>query len=115
MIQTVEQIAESVRSLPLSDLERFFDLVEPVRSKIQAENEVKRSEVADTIARFKDAERWIEDHKEEYDGQWVCLYGDQLIAHGADGKKVYDEARAVGILSPFIERIKAKELPFGGW
>jgi hypothetical protein len=59
--------------------------------------------------------QWIEEHKEEYDGQFVLLEGDVLIAHGTDPKKLYQTARAKGIEIPFVKRVKAKDLPFGGW
>lgn len=65
--------------------------------------------------KFKLALKWIEENKEEYDGQWVVLDGDKLISHGFDGKKVYQEAKQKGIETPFLERVKAQELPFGGW
>lgn len=115
MIQTAEQIIESVRALPSSEREKFFDLAEAEKRNYISENGSKEAKVAEEIAQFRLAEQWIEDHKEEYDGQWVCLYGDKLIAHGIDGVKVYKDAKAKGIKIPFIERIKAKELPFGGW
>ena len=56
-----------------------------------------------------------DEHKEEFDGQFVLLDGDRLIAHGKDPKPLYDVAREKGIEIPFVKRIKAKELPFGGW
>ena len=115
MIQTVEQLAETVKSLPQSDRERFFDLIESGRIDDKSSNVATRAAVIESVARFRKAEQWIADHKAEFDGQWVCLYGDQLIAHGTDGKRVYDDAKAQGIRSPFIERINANELPFGGW
>ncbi|MBK6749042.1 MAG: hypothetical protein IPG67_03280 [Acidobacteria bacterium] len=114
MIQSVEQLAETVKALPQSDRDRFLELIESGRTEPKS-NGATRTELDESLARFKKAEHWIRTHKDEYDGQWVCLYGDQLIAHGLDGKKVFDEARAKGIESPFIERINANELPFGGW
>ena len=72
-------------------------------------------EQAAMIERFRKAQKWVHDHKEQYDGQFVCLYGDRLISYGTDGKAVYREAKEKGIKTPFITRVKAKELPFGGW
>jgi hypothetical protein len=115
MMQTAEQIIESLRALPLSEREKFFDLAEEEKTKILSEREAKNIELEMKNERFRRALRWIEEHKEEFDGQWVCLDGDNLIAHGFDGKKVYEEAKSKGIETPFLERVKAKELPFGGW
>lgn len=61
--------------------------------------------------KFHRAQRWIEEHKEEYDGQFVVLDGDKFVAYGTDSKAVYEEARAKGYKSPFLKRVKAKELP----
>lgn len=59
---------------------------------------------------------WVQQNKEAYADLWVVVEGDQLIASGADGKQVYDEARAAGIEIPFLVHIPPKdELPFGGW
>ena len=64
---------------------------------------------------FRRAQLWIEEHKEEYDGQFVVLDGDKLIASGPDSKTVYEEALSKGYKSPFLKRVKAENLPFGGW
>lgn len=59
---------------------------------------------------------WIEAHREEYLDQWVALDGDRLLAHGADAKRVYAEAREQGITSPYLERVSPKQEAFiGGW
>ena len=111
MAQTAEQIIENVRALPLNERERFFELLEAEKNKEngQSDDWQKKNE------KFRLALQWIEEHKEEYDGKFVVLDGDKLIACGTDSKTVYDEARAKGYKSPFLKRIKAKTLPFGGW
>lgn len=115
MNQTAETLAESVRALPESEQQRFFKLLE-AECKIESPKNGSRSTGIDEInSRIKESVYWIDIHKNEYDGQWVCLDGSQLIAHGLDAKSVYDEARSKGIETPFIERVIAKELPWGGW
>jgi len=58
--------------------------------------------------------RWIEEHRDEYAGQYVTLNGEQLISHGPDGRQVLAEARKAGIKIPFIARIESDdEPPFG--
>ncbi len=114
-MNTTEQIIENVRALLLSEKQKIFDFVEEEKLKVLSEKEAKNIELEIKNERFRRALQWIEDHKEEFDGQWVVLDGDKLIAHGKDAKSVYEKAKAKGIGTPFMERVKAKELPFGGW
>jgi Family of unknown function (DUF5678) len=111
MISTAEEIIENVRALPKFEREKFFKLVEEEKANLKPneENLELRSK------KFQLALEWIEKNKEEFDGQFVLLDGDQLIAHGKEPKSLYEQARKIGIEAPFVKRIKAKELPFGGW
>lgn len=67
--------------------------------------------------KFQKALRWIDEYRAEYLGKWVCLDGETLIAHGADAKQVYAEAKSKGIKIPFIEQVREKEpsVYWGGW
>jgi len=106
MTPNFEQAIEIVKALPKDEREK-------VRKWLDEHQDEPQNSIDDE--KFRRALKWIEDHKEEFDGQWVCLDGDKLIAHGKDAKSVYDEARAKGISTPFMERVKAKVLPWGGW
>jgi hypothetical protein len=60
--------------------------------------------------------QWLREHREEYAGQYVALWGDTLVAHGPDARKVLAEARAADRPRALLARIEAPdELPFGGW
>ncbi len=60
--------------------------------------------------------QWINEHRDEYSGQYVVIEGDQLVAHGNDGRQTLADARKAGIKIPFIAHIEASdEPPFGGW
>jgi hypothetical protein len=60
--------------------------------------------------------RWLDQHRQEYIGQWVALQGDRLLAHGMSACAVYDAARSLGVDVPSLLRIEpTEELPFGGW
>jgi hypothetical protein len=111
MTPTAEQLIKNIRSLPEPERERFFQLIEFEKDK----KTVNGHDLAERKEKFDKALQWVDEHKEEFDGQFVVLDGDQLVAHGTDSKTVYDEARAKGYESPFLKRIKAKVLPFGGW
>ena len=67
--------------------------------------------------KFQKALHWIDENRAEFLGKWVCLDGEMLIAHGADAKQVYDEAKSKGIKIPFIEQVREKETSayWGGW
>ena len=112
MTQTAEQILETVRTLPKPERDKFFDLIEvekKVKSAVQDDLDKKNE-------KFRRALQWVEEHKTEFDGKFVVLDGDELIAHGDDSKTVYEEARAKGFDSPFLKRIKnVEDAPFGGW
>lgn len=59
---------------------------------------------------------WLDAHRDEYLGQWVALAGDRLIAHGADARSVYDEARSRGVSVPYLAHVTPKvEAYVGGW
>ncbi len=106
MIQTAEKVIEIIKTLPKTERKKVRDWIDENQEPV---------EIAADNTKFRQALQWIEENKEEYDGKWVVLDGDKLISHGKDAKTVYDEARAKGIKSPFLERVKAKVLPWGGW
>ncbi|MFN7949167.1 MAG: hypothetical protein U0Z53_27685 [Blastocatellia bacterium] len=59
---------------------------------------------------------WLNQHWREYLGQYVCLEGDRLVSSGADGRRVFAEARAAGIEVPFMVRVEDPTAPqMGGW
>ena len=60
---------------------------------------------------------WAAHPSPGYIGKWVVLESDQVVASGADPKKLYEEARARGVSSPFLIFVAADEHePFaGGW
>jgi hypothetical protein len=64
----------------------------------------------------EDERAWVEAHREEFLGQWVALDGGNLLAHGTDARAVYDEARAQGVDSPYLDRVMPKvDAYVGGW
>lgn len=115
MTPTIEQAIEIIRQLPSPDREKFFDWAEEEKSKALAEKKAQNAELKAKNEKFRLALQWIEENKEEFDGKFVVLDGDKLVAFGTDSKIVYEEARAKGYKSPFLKRVKAKTLPFGGW
>lgn len=68
---------------------------------------------------FTKQHEWLRQHRHEYAGQWVVLDGDRLVGHSKNGKEIVEivrQARATGLLIPFVEFIEDASLPFtGGW
>ncbi len=70
-------------------------------------------------ARLKHLDRtkemqWLREHRQQYLGQWVLLWGDQLIASGKDPKPLVAEARANGYDRPLIVHV-TEPIDMGGW
>lgn len=105
-VSQFEQVAQMIRDLPL---EYYDDL----RALIDEEKK-KREKSLWRLERYRKAKEWLANNKEKYMNQWVCLEGDELIAHGTDALEVHAKAIAVGIESPFLHHI-VEELPWGGW
>lgn len=54
---------------------------------------------------------WLEKHRDEYDGQWVALDGDNLIAAGFDGKEVAQKVRDLGINGAYLVFVEGSNRP----
>jgi hypothetical protein len=60
--------------------------------------------------------QWLREHRQEYLGQWVLLWGDQLLASGPDPVPLVAEVRARGIARPLIVHVHDTSEPsMGGW
>ena len=106
-MQSVNEIVEAIHNLPNAEQEKIRKLLEKEKSD-------KQKEVHEQIERFKRAEKWLKENRAEYLGQWVCLYGDKLIAHGADGLEVHRQAKEAGIKSPYLVRVVEEPEAFSG-
>jgi hypothetical protein len=61
-------------------------------------------------------QEWVRAHWRQYEGKWVALSGDRLIAEAAGAREAIEKARASGVHSPFLVHVTGpSELPFGGW
>lgn len=112
MTPDFEQIIESIQQLPPVEQEKVWHWLEEKRKPRRVNgNWRERAE------KFRLALGWIDAHRAEFLGKWVCLDGETLISYGDDAKEVYREAKAKGIEIPFIEQVREEEsAPFwGGW
>jgi hypothetical protein len=50
--------------------------------------------------------KWINEHGNEYPGEWLALDGDNLLAHGPDLAKVAAAARAADVQFPLLHLVE---------
>ena len=59
---------------------------------------------------------WLNEHRDEYAGQWIALDGEKLIASGDDLKQVVSAARRLGVPDALMMRVEPSDaLPFAGF
>lgn len=114
MQSNLERIIEGVKTLQFDDLNRLTEVIDEERRHKQIEDE-KQVKLKEEIVKFKQAEKWLEENREKYMNQWVCLEGDELIAYGSDALAVDRQAKEAGIEAPFLEHVVEEKYPFGGW
>ena len=57
---------------------------------------------------------WVNQHKDEYRGQWVVLDGDRLIGHTTNADEataLFKQARSEGVRSPYVKLIPLDDEP----
>ncbi len=112
MQTNIEQVTSIIYAMPLEDLDKLSEVIDEAK---QAKRE-KKEKSNWQLERYKKARKWLDEHSEEYLNQWVCLEGDQLIAHSADGRDLYQKAKEAGIEIPFIHHIVEEPEAFlFGW
>ena len=108
-MQSANEIVNAIRSLPRGEQEK-------VRRLLIEEEREKDKKLKAELELYKKAKDWIEEHREEYLNQWVCLEGDWLVSHGMDGMEVHRKAKEAGIDAPFMVRIIDEPKNFvGAW
>lgn len=112
MQTNLEQTIEIIKTLPPED----FEKVREVFNEVERNRRNKDEKLNWRLERYKKARKWLDEHSVEYMNEWVCLEGDQLIAHGKDGLEVHNEAIKQGIESPFLHHIVEEPKYYtGGW
>ncbi|MGI8787967.1 MAG: DUF5678 domain-containing protein [Pyrinomonadaceae bacterium] len=106
MQANLEQAIEIIRALPVEDYDKLRKAID---EQEKAKGDDKKSNWQ--IERYKKARKWLDENSEKYMNQWVCLEGDKLIAHSADGRNLYQKAKDAGIEIPFIHHIVEEKYP----
>ncbi len=114
MQTTFEQIIEAARHLSPEEIRKLGEWVREQQELQNAESDGGRTELEEELQKYKLATKWIDEHRREYLGQWVCLDGEELISHGEDGVEVHREAKAKGIEVPFVVQIVEEPKYYGG-
>lgn len=107
-----EQALEVVRALSPEERQRLLRELEAERRQ-----QVESTNGGTVVRHHREPEmRWLSEHRREYIGQWVALDGERLVSHNEDLGKVFDEAHAQGVLSPFTAFMEDPDQPtMGGW
>lgn len=106
---TTSEIIDVIHSLPSGEQEK-------IRKTLENEKREKAEKLKSDLELYKKAKQWIEEHREEYLDQWVCLEGDRLVSHGMNGMEVHRQAKEAGIDAPFMVRIIDEPRNFvGAW
>ena len=58
---------------------------------------------------------WLKSNRQNYVGQWVALFGGNLVVAGDDARTVLENARAKGIERLLLVHVQADEPFSGGW
>lgn len=75
----------------------------------------RRRAATEELQNARLAMTWLVDNRIPYQGKWVALSGNVLLAEGDSARAVYDQ---VGDLEepPFVVKVEAnQERPFAGW
>jgi len=117
---TYDQIAGAITELPQFDKQRLFGfLLDQLGLSGEQRNgsEVAAAGIAEIEAPDpRPNYQWLEDHKDEFRGQWVALYNGELIAHGADGVEVVKAVNQTDVKTPLIHFIEPADAPpFAGF
>lgn len=101
--------------IPIEEFRQIEELLmhEPSSSKAQSDDQTKGNESA---KRWELERAWLKQHRVEYAGQWVALWGNRLLAAGPDAQKVYRQAQQQGVVDPLLTQVETPdEELIGGW
>lgn len=92
----------------LSERERHV-LVSRLLEDLHSDNKNLSAETLEQRRRRLNPNFWIKEHFDEYEGQWVALDGNRLLAHGSSPREVLEEAVKCGVPNPFLGKVDAKQ------
>ncbi|MGE0882130.1 MAG: DUF5678 domain-containing protein [Blastocatellales bacterium] len=113
---TAEMILAEIAALPADEREKLRTLLnqQPTagQDQEQASAFIRSFDERDPALSL----RWVEEHGEEFAGQYVALDGDRLVAHGTDPKEIIATVRASGLNGLFFTLVPPADAPpFAGF
>ncbi len=120
MSQTVEEILTAAQQLPDKERKRLSELLKRDQAAGNQSSrthapalETSQSRTSNQIPASRDAEmQWLLDHPDFWDqhrGEYVALWGYEMIGVGKNGKEVLTEAHRRGIKFPFVQYLPKDE------
>src|SRR5262249_2340723 len=111
----IENLLSQIAVLPISEKLKLRDFIdEQIGGEMAASGAAKFVEPI-PLPDPEPNNRWMEEHADEYAGQWVAIVDGKLLASGTNAQDVFAVAQASGAYLPtltFIPPIDA--LPFAG-
>ncbi len=89
-------------------------ILEEKLNNVEKKHLPDRSRIIDADLPVRDFSRehaWLEKNRDEYDGQYVALDGDKLIAHSANGKEVTAKVKELGLKSVYFVFVEGSQRP----
>lgn len=127
---TLEKVLADVRQLSAEDAEKLRRLLNGapatadalfVRAQVSTELSALPCEprIVAVNVPMKDRSReraWLEQHRDDYGGEWVALDGERLLAHGKKMKEVTEAIKQSGVTDAFFARVEPRDaLPWAGF
>jgi hypothetical protein len=113
---TAESLLVLIKQLPSTERTRLKQmLAQPDEEQPVVKAPLDKRVPAIPMPDLRQEWNWIEQHQNEYAGQWVALDGDRLIAASSVQQEVWDAIKTDQAKLPFVHRIPAPDdLPYIG-
>jgi predicted TIM-barrel fold metal-dependent hydrolase len=120
---SVERLNEIKRQVSVLMLDEKQDLVAFLSEQVNKDRgaEAGQSSPSNGQQEEPDPERrreleWMKQHRKEYAGQYVALFGDRLVAHADNLRELHRLVKESGVKRAVMTRIETPdEVWFGGW
>ena len=110
---TCDQVIEVIPSWPPEDRAKLREALDAAESRNAKTDELRAKAREASLRDYSIENRWLEEHRDEYAGQWVALKGDQLIHHSSNAKEVFAAADAIGPLEALVVLVEPRrDYPF---